>query len=194
VCFTYDNAREQPARYVILVREDGVGSYSAEAGAAPQPNSSDPFPPGGENRRIVVPESLLERIFFLTRRSGYFATPCDGGGRGIAFQGLKTLSYRGPDGNGLCTYNWTKSKQIDELTSDFQAMALTLEEGRKMELEYRHTPLRLDGELDFLRKAVLQGDALDIANIAPLLRRIAGDESILDRDRRWAGEILASGK
>lgn len=194
VRFSYEDAREQPAKYFIVLREDGGGNYSTEAGSTPPANSADPYPAAAQDRSIVVPQALVARIFLLARRSGYFASPCDAGGRGIAFQGLKTLSYRGPDGHGLCTYNWSKSKEILELTSDFEAMALTLELGRKMESEYRHTPLLLDGDLEFLRKAVRQGDALDIASIAPLLQRIASDDSIVDRDRRWAEEILASGK
>ena len=100
---------------------------------------------------------------------------------------MKQLSYQGPDGNGSCTYNWSKSGAIEKLTTIFESIAFTLEEGRRLAIEHKHDRLALDQELGVLLDAVKDGRALEVQCIQPVL---AGDR----RRRRRAGASEAAGE
>lgn len=191
--FSYENPKLQPSKYVLTIREDGSGRYQSEAGTSLSTDQSD-LPTVGQDRAIQISSARREKIFAAARRSKYFAISCDSGDSHLAFQGTKTLAYDGPDGHGSCTYNWSKDKQIDMLTGEFQSISLTLEEGAKLETEYLHSRLMLDAELDQLSQLVQQGQAIELANIAPCLQRIAGDDAILHTAQRRARELLKLAK
>jgi hypothetical protein len=112
----------------------------------------------------------------------------------VAYQGTKTLEYTGPEGNGSCVYNWGKNAQINKLTDQFEAMAITLEEGSKLKRQYEHGRLSLDTELEFLDQMVGDGRAIEVENIAPILQTIAGDEAVLKRVQRRARALLEAAK
>ena len=105
---------------------------------------------------------------------------CEDGKDKIAFQGTKQLSYQGPDGNGSCTYNWSKSAAIEKLTTIFESIAFTLEEGRRLAVEHKHDRLALDAELGELLVAVKDGRALEVQSIQPVLQEIAEDDAVLE--------------
>ncbi len=116
------------------------------------------------------------------------------GAKNIAFQGTKTLEYEGPEGQGSCTYNWSKNAQIDKLTDQFEAIAVTLDEGSKLQRQYEHGRLSLDTELEFLDQMVHDGRAIEVENIAPILELLAGDEAVLQRVQRRARALLEAAK
>ncbi len=188
--FTYENPQLQPAKYFLLVMEDGSGHYHSEIGTAP-PESKEDLPVRPQDREIHISKGTRERIFAAARGSKYFAIHCDGGGNHVAFQGTKTLEYKGAEGQGSCTYNWAKNKQIDSLTAIFEGIALTLEEGAKLQMEYEHSRLSLDPELELLDTLAQQGRALELGNIVPSLRTIANDQAVLKRAQRRARDLLA---
>jgi hypothetical protein len=189
--FTYENPQLQPPKYVVTVGEDGTGHFRSEGGG---PASKDPqnMPGDPQDRPIHISKALRQAMFAAARKNKLFATSCDDGGKNIAFQGSKTLQYEGPEGQGSCTYNWSKSPQIDKLTDQFQAIALTLDEGSKLQREYEHGRLSLDTELEFLEQAVHDGRAIEVENIAPILQTLAGDEAVLQRVQRRARALLAA--
>jgi hypothetical protein len=197
--FTFEDPQLHPVRYSIQIAEDGSGWYESTAGGplpADKPNTSDGtisiFAPD-ESRAIHVSATLSAHLFQLARRNKLFAIPCQSHGK-VAFNGSKTLEYHGPEGEGSCSYKWTKLKDIDQVTAAFQGIALTVNEGARLALEQAHRPLALDKELDWLTQMVRQGDALELGNIAPVLRAIASDNAVLKRDQRSADALLAGGK
>jgi hypothetical protein len=129
-------------------------------------------------------------MFATARKNKFFAKVCDDGGKNIAFQGTKTLEYQGPDGQGTCIYNWSKNSQIGKLTDQFEAIAATLDEGSKLQRQYEHGRLSLDSEMEILDQMVHEERAMEIENIAPLLRTLAGDEAVLQRVQRRARTLL----
>jgi hypothetical protein len=185
--FTYENAKLEPHKYVITVEEDGSGHFTSEStGAADGQNlGSEP-----QDRPIHISKELRTSMFAAAHKNKLFARNCEDGGKNIAFQGTKTLEYNGPDGKGSCTYNWSKNAQIDKLTSQFQAIATTVDEGGKLEKEYAHSRLSLDGEMETLEALVKDGRAIELENIAPILQKLAGDEAILQRVQRRARALL----
>lgn len=189
VRFTYENPQLQPHKYLVVVEEDGSGHFTSEGGAATDGASMSSE---SQDRPIHVSKAVREAIFAAARKSRFFAITCDDGGKNIAFQGTKTLAYDGPDGKGSCTYNWSKNQQIEKLTDQFEAMAATLDEGSKLERQYEHGRLSLDAEMEVLEQMVRDGRAIEIENIAPILKTLAGDEAVLQRVQRRARNLLAS--
>ena len=103
------------------------------------------------------------------------------------------LQYSGPDGNGSCTFNWSRDQQIMKVADDLIAVAFTLEEGRRLTVEHEHNRLGLDAELAELQEAVKGGRAQQIQNIASQLEAIASDEKVMERARLRARQLLGSG-
>ena len=136
---------------------------------------------------------VVGQIFSTARAQKFFAIKCEDGKDKVAFQGTKQLSYQGPDGSGSCTYNWSKSGAIEKLTTIFESIAFTLEEGRRLEVEHKHDRLALDAELGDLLTAVKEGRALEVQSIQPVLQEIAEDDSVLERARMRAKKLLDAG-
>jgi hypothetical protein len=187
--FTYENPKLHPPRYVVTVGEDGNGHFRSEAGGPP-PADGESMPAEAQDLPIHVSKAVRESMFATARKSKRFALACDDGGKNIAYQGTKTLAYEGPEGQGSCTYNWSKLSQIDKLTDQFEAIAATLDEGSKLQRQYEHGRLSLDTELELLDQMVRDGRAIEVENIAPLLRTLAGDDAVLQRVQRRARALL----
>jgi hypothetical protein len=193
ISFTYENPKLQPPKYVVTVGEDGGGHFRSEAGG-PVSNDPENIPAEPQDRQIHISKEVREGMFAAARKNKLFAIACDDGAKNIAFQGTKTLQYEGPDGHGSCTYNWSKNSQIDKLTDQFQAIAATMDEGSKLERQYEHERLSLDGELEVLAQMVHDGRAMEVENIAPILQKLAGDDAVLQRVQRRARAMLAAAK
>jgi hypothetical protein len=192
--FSYENPQLQPAKYVITMMESGAGHYTSEPGSAPQSEQEGP-PVRGLDREIYISKASREAIFAAARQSKFFAMECDGGGGSrVAFQGTKTLEYSGPEGRGSCTYNWTKNKQIQLVTDECEGIAFTLEEGARLQTEYDHSRLSLDPELEQLDEMAREGRALELQNIAPILKQLAEDDAVLKRVQRKAAGLLDMAK
>jgi hypothetical protein len=189
--FTYENPQLEPHTYVVTVEEDGNGHYRSQGAGITEGESVGSEP---QDRAIHISKSLRESMFAAARKNKLFAIPCDDGGKNIAFQGKKTLAYEGPEGQGSCTYNWSKSPQIEKLTDQFEAIAATLDEGGKLQREYEHGRLTLDGEMENLESMVRDGRAIELENIAPILQTLAGDEAVLQRVQRRARTLLQGAK
>jgi hypothetical protein len=187
--FTYENPQLQPHKYTLVVEEDGSGHFRSESSATPADGAE--MSSESQDRTIHVSKSLREAMFSTARKSKFFAGSCDDGGNKIAFQGTKTLEYDGDDGKGSCTYNWSKNAQIDKLTDQFEAMAATLEEGSKLQRQHEHGRLSLDSEMEVLDQMVRDGRAIEIENIAPILKTLASDDAVLQRVQRRARTLLA---
>jgi hypothetical protein len=186
--FTYENPKLQPPRYVLTVQEDGTGHFQSDAGGPGSDNDTMPAEP--QDRPIHVSKALRESMFAVARKNKLFAINCEDGGKNIAFQGKKTLAYEGSEGQGSCTYNWSKSAQINKLTDQFESMATTLEEGSRLERQYEHGRLTLDAEMEALEQMVHEGRAIEVENIAPTLEKLAKDEAVLQRVQRRARALL----
>lgn len=193
VTFTYENPKLQPAKYVMEVDDAGRGTYRSQVSDAAPPDAVG-VAAQGQDRKIEVTPAFRDQIFLMARQLKFFRIACDDSKDKIAFQGKKQLSYRGPEGSSSCTYNWSKDQRIQKLTDHFEAMAFTLEEGRKLEVEHQHDRLGLDAELETLAEAFRDGRAAEVGNIAPQLKAILEDEAVMDRARERARLLLVGGK
>ena len=190
IVFTFENAQSQPAAYTLEISEDGAGHFRSTAGAAPSQVSEDGIAPGAVDQDIRINEPLLSHFFSVARANHFFAVECEIGRGKIAFTGKKTFTYSGPDGQGSCTYNYSRTPALNQIANEMIAVANTLEIGRCLIVEHVHSRLALDGELEALEEAAKGGRALEIENIAVTLQSIANDETVLLRARRRAAELV----
>ncbi|AXC14238.1 hypothetical protein ACPOL_4976 [Acidisarcina polymorpha] len=191
VSFHYEHPQLQPAKYTFVIFEDGRGEFHSEPSATP-PHDTLSYQTMAHplDRPVQLSKTAVEEIFSTARAQRFFAVSCEDVKDKVAFQGTKQLSYAGPDGNGSCTYNWSKIAPIQKVTTTFESIAFTLEVGRRLEVEHKHDRLALDAELATLLSAAKDGRALEIQTIQPILEEISNDEAVLERARSRARKLL----
>lgn len=188
VTFTFEHPQLQPSRYIISIDETGAGRFTSQPG--PSDATDGPFPTPVD-RPIVLDDSLRASLFQYARAHSFFATRCSTTQTTLAFTGNKTLAYTGPDGSGSCTFVWASDPALQRLVDDLGAVAFTMEEGRRLDLEARHDRLGLDAELETLQDAVKDHRACDLGNIAAELHAIADNQQVMERARKRALALLA---
>jgi hypothetical protein len=189
--FHYENPQLQPAKYSFVIFESGAGEFHSEPGATPPQDTASYHPLANRlDRSVQLSKAATAQIFSTARAEKFFAIGCEDIRNKVAFQGTKQLSYQGPDGSGSCVYNWSKFAPIQKLTTLFESIAFTLEEGRRLEVEHKHDRLALDAELGALLDSVKEGEASEIDNIRPVLQEIIDDEATLERAKLRAQKLL----
>ena len=184
----FKNAELAPAHWTLKLNPDGSGQFDAEGG---HPANPDPHLiwAGDVHRPVQLSAPFTEQVFTTARVRKWFAYPCESRMK-VAFQGLKRLSYSGPDGSGACEYNYSKDKEIEALGNSLMGVEYTIMSGARMEKLLQHDRLGLDEELGNLADAVKEGNAKELGAIRETLTRIASDDAILERARRKARLLL----
>lgn len=118
---------------------------------------------------------------------------CETKQKNVAQTGQKTLVMHyvgGGDPHSMCTFNYSDDEHINAAAGAFQAIAETIHAGDRLKYKKRFDHLGLDAELDSLIAQVKQGYAIELQNIAPILRSIAEDDDMLASSRRKATNLL----
>jgi hypothetical protein len=191
VSFQFERIGLPVPKFTIVVHEDGTGSYQAQLAAvsAGAGQTSAAGPP--VNKAIKLSSPTTQTIFTTAHALDRFNIECNSKAKNIANTGKKTLSYKGADGQGSCLYNYSENKGVAQLTDTFQAIAFTMDEGRKLEFLHRFDRLGLYSEMDVLSHEVQEKRALELGNIAPALKAIIADEALMQRVRERAAHLLA---
>lgn len=178
--FALDRPGPPALQYTLTVEQDGSGTFvtrlTASAGVAVDP------------KVIHVSSTTLKKLFA--------AVPMVEGGRcethtkGIAKTGAKVLRYTAAGREAQCTYNYSDDDRVNDATAAFEGIAETLLFGDRLAAKLRFDRLGLDNELDDLQSAVKEGRALDVENIASVLKKVSEDDRAMDRVRRKAGRLL----
>jgi hypothetical protein len=190
VVYTFDHPQLQPSRYSITIDENGTGHFISQPGPL-DPESTDGVAPAAMDRDIQLDAGLRAALFGYARGHNYFDGRCDRGNAGLAFTGNKTLTYTGADGHGTCAFVWASDAVLQRLSDQLNAVAFTIEIGRRLDVEVLHDRLGLDSELESLQDAIKDQRASDLPNIADELQAIAGDEQVMDRARKRALALLS---
>lgn len=177
-----------PSQWTLTLRPDGTGHFRSPAGRPPDDATPGIVPPAVD-RDIQVSADYAGRVFAAAARHRWFNEACESHLK-VAFQGWKTLTYSGPQGQGSCTFNYSKDKEIQELGDSLEAVAETILEGARMELLLQHDRLGLDAEMEFLVEAVADGRAQQVGAIREILERLAQDDTVLERVRKRARWLL----
>lgn len=176
--FHFAHAVATVPEYTFTLHEGGAGSYLAGS-------------PATAAELHLTPEATAH-LFELARATNGLRN-CNSKARNLANTGLKTLTLTTSAGVVTCTYNYSDSKPVQDLTAVFQAMEFTLEEGARLAHEHRFDRLGLDAEMRALVEAVKANRAAGLANIASTLKSLADDPLVLERVRASAAALLEQG-
>ncbi len=191
ISFQFERPGLSIPRFTLLIREDGTGTYKADeapvsgGGAALQPTTGKQI-----DRAITLSQSTVMNLFKTARSLDYFNVECASKAKNIADTGKKTLTYSGSDGHGSCTYNYSENKSVTSLTETLQAIAFTLDEGRRLDYLHRYDRLGLDAEMEALTHEHEMKRALELGTIAPTLTSLANDDALMQRVRMRAVKLL----
>jgi len=137
-----------------------------------------------------------QKIFDLAKKLDYFQGNFEAKQKNIAKTGQKTLGYHGrPAGGGQAvehstTYNYSPNSDVQELTRLFQAIATTLDYGRKLAFKLRFDKLGLDAELRAIQDLQASHYIEELQAIEPILQKIADDPNMMHINRVTARQLL----
>ncbi|MGA7521480.1 MAG: hypothetical protein WBW84_03305 [Acidobacteriaceae bacterium] len=188
IVYTFEHPQLQPSRYTITIEQNGTAHFVSQPGL---PQRDDDVFPAPIDRSIRIDDGLRDGLFQYARTHSFFATNCDRRQGNLAFTGHRTLTYTGPDGHGSCAFIWAADPVLQRLSDQLGAVALTLEFGRRLNVEVLHDRLGLDAELELLQDAVKDRRASDLPNIAEQLQTIATDQQVMNRARKRALALLS---
>jgi hypothetical protein len=192
VSFQFEHPALPVPRFMVKLREDGVGRYEVEqAERAATSNSMRGEEARHIDRTMQLQPETVTKIFKEARELNYFDRECASKAKNIADTGKKILSYTGADGRGSCAYNYSDDKRVMKLANTFLAIAYTMDEGRKLEFLHRYDRLGLDAEMNTLTQEAAAGRALELGTISQTLTEIAGDMAVMQRVRQRAERLLA---
>jgi len=185
----YSNPGLSPSHWTLTIHPDGKGHFHSERGNAP---AKDPQTIDAPNvdRDIQLSAGFAERVFQTVHNRNWFNVDCESHLK-VAFQGWKKLSYSGPDGQGVCQFNYSRDKKIQALGDSLVSVASTILTGARLEMLLQHDPLGLDSEMEYLVQAVRDGRAQQICVIRGILVRLEEDPGVMDRVRKRARVLLA---
>ncbi len=165
--------------YVFKVREDGSGSFESTKVAGDGSTQE-------VKRPLTISAKTAAAIFAGAAAAKEGGFDCASKAKGIAHMGVKVLEF----GGGACTYDYSENKAVAGLTDTFQAMAATLEAGERLAFKHRYDRLGLNDEMTSLVEAVKMGRAIEVGNIAGVLRSLVDDGDVLERVRTRAAGLL----
>ena len=184
----FSNPGLSPPQWTMTLRPDGTGHFRSQMGKPPDGGLREIDTPSVD-RDFQVSAEFAERVFDAAQRHKWFNETCESHLK-VAFQGWKTFTYTGPQGQGNCTFNYSKDKEIQTLGESMQAVAETILEGARLEMLLQHDRLGLDAEMEFLTDAAGDGRAQQLGAIREILERLASDDAVLDRVRKRARALL----
>jgi hypothetical protein len=183
-----------PQRYAITVDVAGNARYESHTperpaeGRSPTPSEPDDF-----ETQFIISRDTRDQILRLAKELDYFNGDWDFKKHVIANTGQKTLTWSDAGRKSHTTYNFSESKPLQQLTSIFEGISLTLEHGRKLQFLHRFDKLGLESELNGMEEMFKRHDLYELQLIAPTLRKIANDTAVLHLARQRAGRLLAAG-
>ena len=186
VGFTLDFPGSIPDHYAIVVFEDGHATYDSTGKLTPDAEAGDPF----HLDFHVAPETKT-KVFDLTAKAKYFEGKVDSGKKNIASTGDKMLIYQDGSRKTAAHYNYSPSQAVQELTALFQNTSTTLEFGRRLAYYHQYQKLALDDELKRMDEMNRLGEMAELQAIAPILKEIIADQSVINVSRVRAQRLLA---
>jgi hypothetical protein len=187
VTFTFDFPQSDPEHYSIAVDVTGDARFEC-TGKITQDSEDQTY-----QTEFEVSAVNRERIFEWAKRAQYFAGKVDASNRKVAFTGTKILSYQDGLRSSTARYNYSNVVAVQQLTALFQTMAGTLEYGHRLAYYHRYQKLALDEELKHMEAQAKNGELTEIQGVAPVLREIVEDTSVINVVRGRAKELIDMG-
>jgi hypothetical protein len=194
VRFEFKRPSSQPPHWAVEVNADGAGRYddlsATDASAAAQGPAATPGPAKVTTHAIRVGPDTLKRLILGSNavRSG----TCETRMKNIADTGAKHIAYRWSSGDSWsqCDFNYSDDAALNDVAKAVQGIVETMQTGERLKHNHRFSRLGLDAELDNLSRAVKDGRALEVQNIAPVLQSLVDDDDLMSVVRRKAQKLL----
>jgi hypothetical protein len=177
-----------PQNYTITMDANGKSQYVSRSPTR-LPEGSDE-PESDYRLEFTMSAANRDRILQLTRELNYFNGSFDYTQHKVANTGKKTLTYTDPARTFHTTYNFSENKSIEEITRIFQGISNTVEHGRKLQFMKRFDKLALATELQALETMSQSNYLSEVQIIAPILKNIANDPTVLHLARQSASRLL----
>ena len=184
VTFTLDFPQSNPEHYSISVDATGHARYEC-TGKVAEDSEEETY-----RAEFEVSAGNREKIFERAKQAHYFAGNIDSGNRKMAFTGSKILSYQDGQRSNTERYNYSNLVAVQQLTALFQNMEETLEYGRRLSYYHRYQKLALDEELKRMEAQARNNQLSEIQGVAPVLREIFEDTSVINGVRARAQELM----
>jgi|SRR5581483_512934 len=139
------------------------------------------FPASPSTSRIIF--RTVEQLRFLKE-------PVRGLSQGPANSSVKTLAYRDPKIEKELTYRSARNALVQQLTSLFQGVSLTLQFGYRLTYMREHGNKGIEAELQRMQQMAERGQLRELAAVTPLLRDIAADPTLDNSVRQRAEAVL----
>jgi hypothetical protein len=189
VIFSLDFPSSDPEHYSFTVDSDGHARYESVARISVDSEDRETY-----HAEFQFSPGARARIFDLAAQSHYFSGKIDSGNRKIAFTGTKKLTYHDAGRNNTAQFNYSTAPPVQQLTTLFQAVAATMEFGRRLTYCLRYQKLALDEELKRMEAQAQDNQLAEIQAVEPILREIVGDTSVINLDRAHAQRLIDLGK
>ena len=187
----FSNPELSPPQWTLVLYADGSGHFRSQMGSTPKAGLKEIEAPNID-RDIQLSKEFAGRVFAAAQSHKWFNVSCESHLK-VAFEGWKTFTYGGPLGQGSCTFNYSRDKELQSLGESMQAVAETILEGARLEVLLQHDRLGLDQEMEFLTEAVQDGRAQQVCAIRDILERLDQDSDVLERVRKRARALLDRG-
>lgn len=192
VTFKFDWDQGRPwIKYSISVDDAGNAHFQGIG------NAIDSGDGDGHSQDFTMSDANRQKIFDLAKKADYFQGNFETKQKNIAHTGQKTLEYHGRQGGEhpgttSAIYNYSPDSSITELTRIFQAIATTIDFGRKLTFDYRFNKLGIDARLHSLQDMQASHYVEELQAIEPILQKIAADPNMMHINRVAARQILKS--
>jgi len=187
VGFALDFPNSIPDHYMISVAADGQATYDSTGKLTPEGETPEPF-----HLDFQVTPATTAKIFELSAKAKYFEGKVDSGKKNLAWTGQKTLTYKDGERNTRAEYNYSPSVSVQQVTSIFQNLSTTLEFGRRLHYYHHYQKLALDDELKRMEEMNRGGSLVEVQAVAPILREITNDTTVMNVARARAQRLLAA--
>jgi hypothetical protein len=177
------------SNWTLVLYPDGSGHFHADR-AETAAEAVEAIGPVVVDRDVQLSQEFADRVFDTVHHHKDLNEDCESHMK-VAFQGWKKITYGGPDGQGTCTFNYSKDKDIQALGDSFVSVASTLIEGARLQLLLQHDPLGLDKEMQFLAEGTGDGRLQQVCAIRGILERLEDDPDVMERVRKRARMLLA---
>jgi hypothetical protein len=189
VVFSLDFPNSDPSHYSISVTTDGHAKYECLAKISPDSDDREPY-----SSEFDFSQATRSRVFDLAAQAHYFAGKVDSGNRKLAFTGAKKLVYRDGERTTTGEYNYSSVPAVQQLTAIFQAVAATLDYGRRIDSYHRYQKLALDEELKRMEGQARSNELAELQAVQPVLQEIFNDATVINVVRARAQRIIEMGK
>lgn len=178
VVFELDHPALTPKRYSISIAQDGRATYST----------------GDDTEALsftATPETK-DKVFQLAAQAKLFRQDCAFQGKEkIAFSGNKTLRFvSAGKPEGECRFNYSGDPAVQQLMGIFQGIAATAGFGQRLQHKLRFDKLSLHDEMKSMEDMFNRGMLAEVQAIAPVLRQLAEDMSVMRTARERARKLL----